>query len=185
MLPVVRSCLIANDGSPHLDPKHSYYYQVQTQYHNVTQVSVSAHFQMVNQACILNGLLRHWAWKSCTEKVEHYFTRTGWKMVSPPISASLNTSAICKEFPTFCYCNRCEPNECPSSSEMIACDNPQCPTEWFHMKCLQLTRLLPRESGSVQTASHFQSSQIIKRNSNKYHVQLSCQVPCVLAKWYN
>lgn len=32
----------------------------------------------------------------------------------------------------FCYCNR------PSSGEMVACDNEECETEWFHVDCLEL-----------------------------------------------
>ena len=53
-----KSCLIVVDGSIHLDKKHAYYYQVQTQifvakYH--TAIFVSAHFLKVVLACILKG----------------------------------------------------------------------------------------------------------------------------------
>ncbi|RMZ82521.1 hypothetical protein DV737_g2031, partial [Chaetothyriales sp. CBS 132003] len=32
----------------------------------------------------------------------------------------------------YCYCNG------PSYGEMIACDNPKCPGEWFHLECIGL-----------------------------------------------
>eukprot|EP00898_Chlorokybus_atmophyticus_P004494 jgi/Chlat1/5045/Chrsp33S05055 len=32
--------------------------------------------------------------------------------------------------PTYCYCNRV------SFGQMIACDNPTCPIEWFHFECV-------------------------------------------------
>jgi hypothetical protein len=34
--------------------------------------------------------------------------------------------------PKYCYCNR------GSYGEMIACDNEQCPKEWFHLGCTGL-----------------------------------------------
>ena len=35
--------------------------------------------------------------------------------------------------PTYCYCNRI------SFGEMIACEHPECPVEWFHFECVGLT----------------------------------------------
>lgn len=35
--------------------------------------------------------------------------------------------------PKYCYCNRI------SFGEMIACDNDDCPIEWFHFSCVGLT----------------------------------------------
>ena len=35
--------------------------------------------------------------------------------------------------PKYCYCFG------PEDGTMIACDNPDCPFEWFHFKYLQLT----------------------------------------------
>lgn len=35
--------------------------------------------------------------------------------------------------PTYCYCNRI------SFGEMIACEHPECPIEWFHFECVGLT----------------------------------------------
>ena len=41
--------------------------------------------------------------------------------------------------PKYCYCNR------GSYGEMIACDNEQCPREWFHLGCTELAEP-PEES---------------------------------------
>lgn len=35
--------------------------------------------------------------------------------------------------PTYCYCSRI------SFGEMIACEHPECPIEWFHFECVGLT----------------------------------------------
>lgn len=35
--------------------------------------------------------------------------------------------------PTYCYCNQV------SYGEMVACDNVQCPMEWFHLACVNLS----------------------------------------------
>ena len=37
----------------------------------------------------------------------------------------------CQE-PRYCYCQG------PDEGEMIGCDNPSCPFQWFHLVCLQL-----------------------------------------------
>ncbi|KAK2731801.1 hypothetical protein FQN57_003162 [Myotisia sp. PD_48] len=36
--------------------------------------------------------------------------------------------------PRYCYCNEV------SFGEMVACDNPNCPREWFHLSCVGLTK---------------------------------------------
>eukprot|EP00056_Hartaetosiga_gracilis_P004069 m.71100 g.71100 ORF g.71100 m.71100 type:complete len:197 (-) comp11694_c0_seq2:2207-2797(-) len=41
--------------------------------------------------------------------------------------------------PTYCFCHQV------SFGEMIACDNPSCPIEWFHFSCVNLTS--PPENG--------------------------------------
>ena len=40
--------------------------------------------------------------------------------------------------PIFCYCGR------PSYGEMVACENPYCEREWFHMPCLE-EKVLPEK----------------------------------------
>lgn len=42
--------------------------------------------------------------------------------------------------PRYCYCNEV------SFGEMVACDNPNCPREWFHLSCVGLTKP-PSKSG--------------------------------------
>ena len=42
-----------------------------------------------------------------------------------------NCSSTCEmESATFCYCKS------PESGAMIACDNKDCPIEWFHFDCI-------------------------------------------------
>ena len=36
--------------------------------------------------------------------------------------------------PVYCYCRRV------SFGEMVACDNPDCPVEWFHFGCVGITQ---------------------------------------------
>ena len=45
-------------------------------------------------------------------------------------STSNSMSNVPEDEPTYCYCNR------PDKGKMIACDNPACPFEWFHVRCL-------------------------------------------------
>ena len=49
------------------------------------------------------------------------------------------------EEPTYCYCNG------PDKGKMIACDNPTCPMEWFHVRCLGI-RYIPTQ----ENISYFQ-----------------------------
>lgn len=44
--------------------------------------------------------------------------------------------------PRYCYCNQV------SFGEMVACDNDACPTEWFHLSCVGLTKP-PGRNGKV------------------------------------
>ncbi|KAF7367255.1 Chromatin modification-related protein [Mycena sanguinolenta] len=39
----------------------------------------------------------------------------------------------------YCFCQK------PSYGEMIACDNDDCPYEWFHLSCVQLTQPTPEK----------------------------------------
>lgn len=102
-------------------------------------------------------------WKECVEKARHFFTtcllpeilgnwytRSLFKKQSsncltddttPGPSAGSevgtagdNTSAT-QEHQTFCYCHG------PEEGDMVACDNPKCTIEWFHITCLQMERL--------------------------------------------
>lgn len=44
----------------------------------------------------------------------------------------LRNDRIPPDEPTYCYCNDV------SYGQMIACDNEECPREWFHLKCTEL-----------------------------------------------
>ena len=39
-----------------------------------------------------------------------------------------------QDLPTYCWCNGGD------MGQMVACDNPNCPREWFHFECVGLTR---------------------------------------------
>lgn len=41
--------------------------------------------------------------------------------------------AVAEDTP-YCFCKK------PSEGEMIGCDNEECPTEWFHMECVGLSK---------------------------------------------
>ncbi|KAJ1418466.1 plan Homeodomain finger of tumor Supressor Ing4 [Ochromonadaceae sp. CCMP2298] len=49
--------------------------------------------------------------------------------------------------PVYCVCNRI------AFGDMIACDNEECPIEWFHYTCVNLTRK-PRNSWICPTCSY-------------------------------
>ena len=47
----------------------------------------------------------------------------------------------------YCYCNG------PSHGEMVACDQPGCAREWFHLKCVGLTKP-PPDNGETPVARY-------------------------------
>ena len=55
----------------------------------------------------------------------------------PSTSNSMRSVPDDDKEPTYCYCNG------PDKGKMIACDNPACPFEWFHVRCLGI-RLIPK-----------------------------------------
>ena len=60
------------------------------------------------------------------------------------------------EEPTYCYCNG------PDNSKMIACDNPACPMEWFHVKCLGIATS-QKASGIVQNVKTTLNDTLTKK----------------------
>ena len=143
-------CLKTNsDGLLCIDPEHSYYYQIQCQlfvcdleycdFCVCTFTSKEApdlHIQRIKKdqefwdtckstameffkTCILPELLGKWYSRadssSTASQVETPSTSTG------------------DEAPkSYCYCKG------PEVGKMIACDNPGCNVEWFHVKCLKI-----------------------------------------------
>ncbi len=91
-------------------------------------------------------------WTSCLEKALHFFKvcllpevlgrwysrpQIGTKDNEGTSSASLevehsNRSEHCSQVAVYCYCNG------PEYGDMIACDNPDCKIEWFHLDCLKI-----------------------------------------------
>ena len=155
-----KSCLIVVDGSIHLDKKHAYYYQVQTQIFvcevpycdfcvcTFPESSPSMHIERIYPDPEF--------WHVCVSKAEHFFkvcilpeligkwyTRPIQNATPRTCTSAASTSASVSETtePTkhlYCYCRQPEPTDGSASSEMIGCDNPQCSIEWFHTKCLKL-----------------------------------------------
>ncbi|OCH95256.1 hypothetical protein OBBRIDRAFT_822978 [Obba rivulosa] len=61
--------------------------------------------------------------------------RKSLKLTVPPLASIAlysNEMPIDPNEPRYCYCNQV------SFGEMIACDNPECPREWFHLGCVGL-----------------------------------------------
>ena len=148
-------CLKKIDGSLNLDKTHAYYYQVQTQMF-VCDVSY-CDFCVCTFTCddpepglYIERIYQDPSfWENCLSKAEHFFKvcllpELVGKWYTRPIvkpsgdennpnldNATSNNSSDHKQL--YCYCNG------PESGTMIACDNPQCTTEWFHLTCLKLT----------------------------------------------
>ena len=49
-------------------------------------------------------------------------------------STQLQQAASDLSSKTYCWCNS------DDIGRMVACDNPNCPREWFHFQCVGLTR---------------------------------------------
>ena len=59
---------------------------------------------------------------------------------------------------TYCYCAQ------PSYGEMIACDNPKCPREWFHLECIGLKNAPKSEKWFCEECKD--KMVMVKRNGN-------------------
>ena len=71
--------------------------------------------------CVLPELLGRWCSRSCTcIKANGDSTSTSEENAS--------TSTTCD----YCYCKQ------SIDSDLIGCDNSNCPIEWFHMTCLKI-----------------------------------------------
>jgi hypothetical protein len=55
--------------------------------------------------------------------------------------------------PRYCVCHNV------SYGEMVACDNPECPTEWFHYGCVGLTEQPKGKWYCPECAPQFQQKQ--------------------------
>lgn len=145
-------CLKKIDGSLSLDKKHAYYYQVQTQIFvcNVSYCDfcVCTFTSEPESGLYIERIYQDTSfWEECSSKAEHFFKicllpELIGKWYTRPIvelndenNPSLDNVASTSFQQLYCYC------KCPESGTMIACDNPQCAIEWFHLTCLKLSSI--------------------------------------------
>jgi len=57
----------------------------------------------------------------------------------------------------YCYCRK------RSYGEMVACDNPNCPYQWFHINCLQIKGSLPESWYCQDCAPKFQGGGPVEK----------------------
>ena len=162
-------CLKKSGENLCLDRSHAYYYQVQTQLFvcdvEYADFCVCTFLKDGNDyddgGIHIERICKDFDfWEKCVEKARNFFTtcllpeilgnwytRPSFKNDStnsltddtPGTSGSGNSSAgddtSDSTVQTFCYCHG------PEEGDMIACDNPKCAIEWFHIICLKMERL--------------------------------------------
>ena len=139
-------CLKEVDDKLTLDQTHSYYYQVQTQLY-VCDAQYSdfcvctfasdgdeenVHIERIDK--------NHSFWhEECVPKAGQFFRTCllpellgNWYTRPTEFPNAVVETSDANSEPKYCYCR-------PEDGTMIACDNPDCPFEWFHFKCLHLT----------------------------------------------
>ena len=79
------------------------------------------------RVCILPELLGKWYTKP---RVDSEVTTS---KISDAGECSTNTSTVANS-ECFCSCQG------PEEGDMIACDNSKCKIEWFHLKCLKMSK---------------------------------------------
>ena len=164
-------CLKQSDGEIYLDRSHAYYYQVQTQLFacnvDYADFCVCTFEKDLQSTYSDNGIhieriernLNFWT--NCIDKAHHFFrtsllpelmgnwySRPAVKRLASEEGNSDEATADCdvdceislmdtnnSPEPVYCYCRG------PEDRTMIACDNSDCPIEWFHTKCLKMKSL--------------------------------------------
>ena len=100
----------------------------------------SSHFF---KTCLLPEIMGNWYTRpSFTAGTSNTNSSESWT-ASGSLSDddTLETVDTCHvDQPSYCYCGG------PENGTMIACDNPDCPIEWFHTKCLRLQTLPKRKA---------------------------------------
>ena len=164
-------CLKVTDGKLHLDKSHAYYYQVQTQlfvcnvdYADFCVRTFDKDLQGMhsNNGIHIERIERNVNfWTSCIDKAHHFFktsllpelmgnwyTRPALQRLTSEEGNSNKTvsdSTIDCELSFVDTIDSAESlyRHCrgPEAGTMIACDNSDCPIEWFHTKCLKLKSL--------------------------------------------
>ena len=138
-------CLKEVDGVLSLDKAHSYYYQVQTQlfvcdvqYSDFCVCTFASESDQENLHIErINKNTTFWN-ETCVPKAKQFFRTCllpellgNW--YARPTEFSSSDTLDSNSEPKYCYCRG------PEKGRMIACDNPDCPVEWFHFECLHLT----------------------------------------------
>ena len=157
-------CLKKSNGNLHLDESHAYFYQVQTQlfvcdvdYADFCVCTFEKDVQGMysNDSIHIERINRNQSfWTKCIDAAQHFFTtsllpelmgnwytrpaiknssKEGNFVDGDSVIDSMDTSDAPE--PLYCSCRG------PESGTMIACDNSDCPFEWFHTICVNLTTL--------------------------------------------
>ena len=87
--------------------------------------------ELLFRKCILPELLGNWYTRSTISS--HATDVTTSSATDATTSSAENTSMPETSDSYYCYCRG------PDEGEMIGCDNSQCPIQWFHFECLEIT----------------------------------------------
>lgn len=143
------SCLEDTGEGKTLKKKHPYFYQVQAQIHLcgkeyadfVVWTEKEVHIERIEPDTEL--------WEEMKEKAENFHAmaimpelvgRFFSRLNTPPLLSSTNdlgnkqSSTSEPNRDTYCFCQQGE------TDMMVACDNQNCPYQWFHLSCLKLTK---------------------------------------------
>jgi len=136
-------CLKETNGILTLDTTHLYYYQVQTQLFvcgvQYSDFCVCTFASEGEENVYIERIKKKFTfWNECVPKAARFF-RTyllpemlgNW--YTRPTEFTSSELVDSSSEPKYCYCRG------PKEDRMIACDNPDCPMEWFYFKCLHLT----------------------------------------------
>ena len=91
------------------------------------------------KTCLLPEIMGNWytrpsfTTEASNTGLSEDWTATGDSLDQDDTTESTDTCNV--DQPLYCYCQG------PEVGTMIACDNPDCPVEWFHTKCLRLHAL--------------------------------------------
>ena len=125
------------DGCLQLSKEHNYYYQIQGQL-ALCNRSYCDFVCWTPCGVHIERVVRDESfWNQMQPKLQTFFVEVLLpKILSPqPINSSNkeNTSPNQAKGDVYCFCRKGE------KGRMIACDNPLCPYEWFHFRCVSLS----------------------------------------------
>ena len=128
--------LKVTEGCLQLSRKHNYYFQVQGQLalcnrsycDFVCWTPHGVHIERVARDVT--------TWQEMQPKLQAFFVEVLLPKVlspQPDNPSDKKTSSIQARSNVYCFCRKGE------KGRMIACDNPMCPYEWFHFRCVSLS----------------------------------------------